>query len=57
MTREEQIREEYLRMADYVDRQMAYRMDIYDNNFYGLKHLMPMIETLAYLALEETWPK
>jgi hypothetical protein len=49
--------EEHLNWIALRDREIEYRMNIYDNNFYGLKHLMPMIETLAYLALEETWPK
>lgn len=33
------------------------RMTLFGSNFYGLRRLMPLIESLAYISLEETWPK
>lgn len=46
-----------LHQALRLDYEMEGRMIVYDNNFYGLKHLMPLIETLAYISLEVAWPK
>lgn len=34
-----------------------YRMNMFGSNFYGMRQLMPMIETLAYISMEEVWPK
>ena len=39
------------------DHEIEGRMTIYDSNFYGLKHLMPLIETLAYISMDCAWPK
>ena len=39
------------------DLKTVYRMDSMDSNFYGMRQLMPLIETLAYIAMEEIWPK
>ena len=46
-----------LHQALLRDYEIERRMIIYDNNFYGLKHMMPLIETLAYISLEVAWPK
>jgi hypothetical protein len=50
--------QEYLlRAKELRDRNMEYRMTLYGSNFYGLKHLMPLIETIAYISMEAAWPK
>ena len=46
-----------LLVMELRDRQMEYRMTIHRNNFYGLKHLMPLIETIAHISMEAAWPK
>ena len=51
------VQEQRLREALWLDYAMEARMTIFDSNFYGLKHLMPLIETLAYISLECAWPK
>lgn len=48
---------EQLNAALRSDLEMEYRMNIYGSNFYGLKYLMPLIETLAYISTECAWPK
>ena len=53
----ETVEAQRLRLALLEDQEIERRMWYYDSNFYGLKHLMPLIETLAYISLEEAWPK
>ena len=57
MNEEERARILRLQEAARVDRDMSYRMTIMNSNFYGLKHLMPLIETLAYISMDCAWPK
>ena len=57
MNEEERARILRLQEAARVDRDMSYRMSIMNSNFYGLKHLMPLIETLAYISMDCAWPK
>jgi hypothetical protein len=40
-----------------LDHEMERRMTVYGSNFYGLKHLMPLIEALAYISMDCAWPK
>ena len=53
----DKIYEQRLHEALWLDYEMEGRMTIYGSNFYGLKHLMPLIETLAYISMECAWPK
>jgi hypothetical protein len=53
----DKIHEQRLHEALWRDYEMERRMTIYRSNFYGLKHLMPLIETLAYISMECAWPK
>jgi hypothetical protein len=53
----DKIHEQRLYYALLLDREMEGRMTIYGTNFYGLKHLMPLIESLAYISMECAWPK
>jgi hypothetical protein len=53
----DKIHEQRLDAALRRDYEMEGRMTIYSSNFYGLKHLMPLIETLAYISMECAWPK
>lgn len=55
--RAEAIAAEQLNAALRSDLEIEYRMNIYGSNFYGLKYLMPLIETLAYISTECAWPK
>ena len=52
----DKLHEQQLHAALWRDYEMESRMTIYDSNFYGLKHLMPLIETLAYISMECAWP-
>ncbi len=53
----DKIYEQRLYEALRLDYEMEGRMTVYGSNFYGLKHLMPLIETLAYISMECAWPK
>ena len=57
MKKEERAKILRLQEAARVDRDMSYRMSAMNSNFYGLKHLMPLIETLAYISMDCAWPK
>lgn len=54
---DKKLQEQRLAAALRLDYEMEGRMTIYGSNFYGLKHLMPLIETLAYFSMECAWPK
>ena len=53
----DKVYEQHLYAALLLDHEMEKRMIIYGSNFYGLKHLMPLIESLAYISMECAWPK
>lgn len=55
--RVDKVYELHLYRALSLDYEMERRMIIYGSNFYGLKHLMPLIESLAYISTECAWPK
>lgn len=48
---------EDLKQRLQYDLATEYRMTLFGSNFYGMRQLMPMIETLAYISMEEVWPK
>jgi hypothetical protein len=60
---ENQAKQQAKRKADnlahelWTDLATVDRMTLFGSNFYGMHRLMPLIETLAYISLEETWPK
>jgi hypothetical protein len=53
----DKLHEQQLHAALRLDHEMEGRMTVYGSNFYGLKHLMPLIESLAYISMECAWPK
>jgi hypothetical protein len=53
----DKVHERRLYEALRLDHDIEGRMTIYGSNFYGLKHLMPLIESLAYISMECAWPK
>jgi hypothetical protein len=57
VTDADKMREQRLYDALRRDHEMEGRMTVYGSNFYGLKHLMPLIESLAYISMDCAWPK
>ena len=57
LKRQKEREEARLYQAELEDHNVEGLMMFHDSNFYGLHHLLPMTESLAYISMECAWPK